>query len=168
MKSSRWTQFLFFGRWLNRTRLVVVLAVLAVVAAALGAAMVCYPQLPKLVAAELGFRDSQHEVDDGHDHGSAGETKTDHQAEEEDGHDHASHAGEEHPEPAEDAPAYDHRHNEAETIKLSTQAQANIGVQLTRVELQPFDRSVTLPGIVVERPGWSIVEVNHCSKGVSS
>lgn len=166
MQSSRWTRFLFVGRWLNRTRLVVVLAVLAVVAAASGAAMVWYPQLPELVAAELGFRGSQHEVDDGHDHGSAEETKTDHAVEAEDGHDHASHAGEEHPEPAEAAPAYDHRHDEAETIKLSAQAQANIGVQLTRVELQPFDRSVTLPGMVVERPGWSIVEVTAPMTGV--
>ncbi len=153
-------QFLLVGRWLNRTRLVVVLAVLTGVAAASGAVMVWYPQLPELVAAELGFRDSQHEADDGHDHGSAEETKTDPTVEAEDGHDHASHAGEEHPESVEAAPAFDHRHNEAETIKLSAQAQANIGVQLTRVELQPFDRSVTLPGMVVERPGWSIVEVD--------
>ncbi len=145
-------QFLLVGRWLNRTRLVVVLAVLTGVAAASGAVMVWYPQLPELVAAELGFRDSQHEADDGHDHGSAEETKTDPTVEAEDGHDHASHAGEEHPESVEAAPAFDHRHNEAETIKLSAQAQANIGVQLTRVELQPFDRSVTLPGMVVERP----------------
>jgi multidrug efflux pump subunit AcrA (membrane-fusion protein) len=166
MKSSRWTRFLFVGRWLNRTRLVVVLAVLAVVGAASGAAMFWYPQLPELVAAELGFRGSQHEVDNGHDRGSAEETKTDHAAEAEDGHDHASHAGEEHPESAEAAPAFDHLHNEAETIKLSTQAQANIGVQLTRVELQPFDRSVTLPGMVVERPGWSLVEVTAPMTGV--
>jgi multidrug efflux pump subunit AcrA (membrane-fusion protein) len=166
MKSPRWTQFLLVGRWLNRTRLVVVLAVLAVVAAAFGAAIVWYPQLPKLVAAELGLRGSQPEADDGHDHESAGETKTDHAAEEEVGHDHASHAGEEPPEPEKAAPEYDHRHNEAETIKLSTQAQANIGVQLTRVELQPFDRTVTLPGIVVERPGWSTVEVTAPMTGV--
>ena len=157
---------MFVGRWLNRTRLVVVLAVLTAVAAASGAVMIWYPQLPELVAAELGFRDNQHEADDGHDHGSAGETKTDHAAEAEVGHDHASHAGEEPPEPEKAAPEYDHRHTEAETIKLSTQAQANIGVQLTRVELQPFDRTVTLPGIVVERPGWSTVEVTAPMTGV--
>ena len=166
MKSSLMTRWLFVGRWPNRTHILVISAVLAVVAVAAGAALVWYPELPNLVASELGFSGGPHAADDGHDHAGAAEDGHDDEAAEDDGHDHASQGGEEHAESAETSPGFDHRHTEAETIKLSTQAQANIGVQLTRVELQPFDRSVTLPGMVVERPGWSIMEVTAPMTGV--
>ncbi|MHB8972710.1 MAG: efflux RND transporter periplasmic adaptor subunit [Pirellulaceae bacterium] len=122
--------------------------------------------MPNLVAAELGFSGDSHVADDGHDHAGPPAVGHGDEAAADDGHDHAASGGETHAESAEASPVFDHRHTEAETIKLSTQAQANIGVQLTRVELQSFDRSVTLPGMVVERPGLSILEVTAPMTGV--
>jgi len=46
------------------------------------------------------------------------------------------------------------------------QAKANIGLQLTRVELRPFERTVLMPGMVVERPGWSTLEITAPMTGV--
>ena len=51
-------------------------------------------------------------------------------------------------------------------IKLSKQAQGNIGLRLVQVELRPFERTVTVPGMVVERPGWSVLEVTAPMTGV--
>ena len=94
-----------------------------------------------------------------------------------DGHDEAAgHASDEHEhdeanEPGDGgsqaAPAEDgHRHDEASALALSQQAKANIGMRLTRVELRSFERTVTIPGMVVERPGWSALEVNAPMTGV--
>ncbi|MHB0955472.1 MAG: efflux RND transporter periplasmic adaptor subunit [Pirellulaceae bacterium] len=166
MKSSVMTRWLSAVRWPVHKHLLVIAAVLIVVAVTVGAAVLWYPRLPYLVASELGLRADSHAADDGHDHAAAEHDGHDREAESHDGHDHATAGGEEHAEMAEASAEFGHRHSEAETIKLSAQAQANIGVQLTRVELQPFDRSVTLPGMVVERPGWSIVEVTAPMTGV--
>ena len=61
---------------------------------------------------------------------------------------------------------YDHKHDEAAAIKLSKSAQGNIGLHLTRIELRPFERTMTVPGMVVERPGWSVLEVTAPMTGV--
>ncbi len=61
---------------------------------------------------------------------------------------------------------YDHKHDEAAAIKLSKQAQGNIGLHLARIELRPFERTITVPGMVVERPGWSVLEVTAPMTGV--
>ena len=34
------------------------------------------------------------------------------------------------------------------------------------VELKPFERTMSVPGMVVERPGWSVVEVTAPMTGV--
>jgi cobalt-zinc-cadmium efflux system membrane fusion protein len=61
---------------------------------------------------------------------------------------------------------YDHKHDEAAAIKLSKQAQGNIGLRLIKVELRPFERTMAVPGMVVERPGWSVLEVTAPMTGV--
>lgn len=60
----------------------------------------------------------------------------------------------------------DHKHDEASAIKLSKQARGNIGLRVAKVELRPFERTITVPGIVVERPGWSVLEVTAPMTGV--
>ncbi len=99
-----------------------------------------------------------------------------------DEHDHDAHAGEgdaheaaadAHEHEADEAQAhgqeptpYDHAHDEAAAVKLSSAARKNIGLRLATVELKPFERSMTVPGIIVERPGWSVLEVTSPMTGV--
>ena len=71
------------------------------------------------------------------------------------GHDHAghehSHAG----------------HDEANSLELSLQARKNIGLgDPLKIELEDFTKTVTVPGMVVERPGRSTVEVTAPMTGV--
>lgn len=60
----------------------------------------------------------------------------------------------------------DHVHNDAAAITLSRQAKGNLGLRTTRVELRTFDRTITVPGIVVERPGRSTLQVTAPLTGV--
>lgn len=56
----------------------------------------------------------------------------------------------------------DHAHDDhgpLDSIELSPQARQNIGLVLGRVELRAYDRSISVPGMVVERPGRSSIEV---------
>ncbi len=88
-----------------------------------------------------------------HDHG--GEAPGAH-AGEEDGHaasDHEPDAG-------------GHEHDEAAAVKLSAAAQDNVGLKLAKVELRPFERTVSIPAMVVERPGRSAVQVAAPLTGV--
>jgi membrane fusion protein, heavy metal efflux system len=82
----------------------------------------------------------------------------DHEAEEHDDHDHEAEAGKQH--------VYDHLHDEAAAVKLSVPAQKNIGLRLAKVTLGPFERTMSVPGVVVERPGWSVVEITAPMTGV--
>lgn len=62
------------------------------------------------------------------------------------GHDEASHAA----------------HGNPNSIELSPQARKNIGLtddMIQPIKLQPFTRTITIPGMVVERPGRSVLEV---------
>ncbi|MGC3971944.1 MAG: hypothetical protein QM775_32755 [Pirellulales bacterium] len=66
-----------------------------------------------------------------------------------------------------DHAGHDHAgHDDADSIKLSKQAQANIGLMLGKVELTKFERSITIPGIIVERPGRSVVAVTAPLTGI--
>ena len=50
--------------------------------------------------------------------------------------------------------ALDHPgHEELTSIELTEQARKNMGLQAGKVELQTFVRTITVPGIVAERPG---------------
>jgi multidrug efflux pump subunit AcrA (membrane-fusion protein) len=73
-------------------------------------------------------------------------------AEPDDAHNHAGH---------------DHAaHGDADSIKMSAQARKNIGLQVAKVELTSFTKSVGVPGMVVERPGRSVVEVTAPMTGI--
>jgi cobalt-zinc-cadmium efflux system membrane fusion protein len=53
-------------------------------------------------------------------------------------------------------------HGNPNSIELSPQARKNIGLtddKIQPIKLQPFTRSITIPGMVVERPGRSVIEV---------
>jgi multidrug efflux pump subunit AcrA (membrane-fusion protein) len=151
---------------------------------ALVIALFCFPQIRQLAAATLGTLKPAHSAGDGHDHagespGTDDEIGHDHSkeapgAQDEAAHDHAGEAvepdGHEGDSAAEDAHgesnAADHKHVEAEAVKLSQTAQQNVGMRLTKVELQSFERTITVPGMVVERPGRSTVQVAAPLTGV--
>ena len=70
------------------------------------------------------------------------------------GHDHAGH---------------NHAHNDAHSLELSKQAMGNIGLTdefLQPVALETFRRTITVPAIVVERPGRTRLEVSTPMAGV--
>ena len=69
------------------------------------------------------------------------------------GHDHGAHAG----------------HSEETSLELSVQALRNIGLSdetIQPVKLETFRRSITVPALVVERPGRSRVKVATPMTGV--
>ncbi len=73
------------------------------------------------------------------------------------GHDDHDHAGHDH----------DHAgHDEVNSIELSPQARKNIGLKEGKVELSDFVKTVTVPSIVVERPGRSVLQVTAPLTGV--
>ena len=57
-------------------------------------------------------------------------------------------------------------HSEADSLELSEQARKNIGLRVAKVELKPFTRTISIPGIVVERPGRSTVEITAPMTGI--
>lgn len=59
-----------------------------------------------------------------------------------------------------------HEDEDADSIQLSSQARKNIGLTIGKVELQTFTRTISLPGIVIERPGRSTVEVTTPMTGI--
>lgn len=51
---------------------------------------------------------------------------------------------------------HDHAgHDESSSIELSEQARKNIGLKTGKVQLGTFTRTIPIPGIVVERRGWT-------------
>ena len=50
-------------------------------------------------------------------------------------------------------------HQEAESIHLSEQARRNIGLRVGRIELTQFERTITVPAMVVDRPGRTEIDV---------
>lgn len=162
----------FLRRLLPRKRRWCLLPALLLVAVGLATAGAWFPGLRQLVAATLNGVKPAQTADDGRDHaeeaagahnhgeaghGRAGEEPGAH-AGEADGRGHASETGGE--------AGYDHVHDEASAIKLSQQAQGNIGLRTTKVELKPFERTITVPGMIVERPGWSTIEITAPMTGI--
>lgn len=107
--------------------------------------------------------DAEHHEGEAHEEGGV-PREGDAHAEEADhaeaGHDD-EHEGEhdEHAHAAEKKKPYDHVHDDANTLELSQQATATLGLDLRRVEMRPFARTVNLPANVVQRPGTSQVQV---------
>lgn len=63
----------------------------------------------------------------------------------------------------------DHGHDEATSLELSAQARRNIGLTddlLREVGLQTFRRAITVPAMVVERPGRTQIQVATPMTGV--
>jgi membrane fusion protein, heavy metal efflux system len=64
---------------------------------------------------------------------------------------------------------HDHEHgghDHSAVLELSAQARRNIGLRTGPVKLQAYDRTLSIPGIVVERPGQSVVNVTAPLTGV--
>jgi len=100
----------------------------------------------EVVSHTMGETEHEHEA---HDHTTPGSTQTAKAA-------------------TTDGSEYDHEHNETTAIQLSQQARRNIGLRLAKVELRAFERSITVPATVVERPGWSTIEVTAPMTGIVS
>lgn len=57
-------------------------------------------------------------------------------------------------------------HDEANALELSQQAEGNIGLKTMILELSSFERTISMPGMVIERPGRSILRVTAPLTGV--
>jgi multidrug efflux pump subunit AcrA (membrane-fusion protein) len=57
-------------------------------------------------------------------------------------------------------------HAEEDSVELSIQARKNIGLETRKLVPSTFVRTVSVPGIVVERPGRSLLEVTAPLTGV--
>ncbi len=73
--------------------------------------------------------------------------------------------------PAHPSDGHDHAHDKVTAddenrIELSEQAQQNIGLETISLDPATFSRTITVPGIVVEKPGHSDVEVTAPIAGV--
>jgi multidrug efflux pump subunit AcrA (membrane-fusion protein) len=59
-------------------------------------------------------------------------------------------------------------HDDATALALSPQARKNVGLKLVDVELRDFDRTITIPATIVERPGRSKITLSAPMTGVIS
>lgn len=57
-------------------------------------------------------------------------------------------------------------HDEANALEISREAEKTIGLKVVRVEKKPFQRSIIVPAMVVERPGRSVIRVTAPLGGV--
>ncbi len=163
------------GKW--RWALVVVASVLV----ATGVAGWCYcPHFRAMVGRVLH---DEHEAEPaGHAGEEAGGKNHDHEHESEpaDAHREAAEAGHEHEgegrahqEAGAEGHAEtghretaDHKHEDAAAVQLSANAQANVGLRMEKLTLRPFERTLTVPGVVAERPGRSELQVAAPLAGV--
>jgi multidrug efflux pump subunit AcrA (membrane-fusion protein) len=136
------------------------LAFLALCAGAAASGSLWLPELRHLVAASLGESHSEKAAPALH----ADENESDAAAHDHDGTEQAKGL----PDDADHAakPQYDHPHDDAAALALSTQAKATIGVRPVPVKLGEYQRAITVPGIIVERPGWTTLEVTAPMTGV--
>jgi multidrug efflux pump subunit AcrA (membrane-fusion protein) len=121
---------------------------IAVCAAALVIAAISHktwwPIAQQWVQSSIASRRTNSTADE-HGHASEGATESD------------AHAG------------HDHAHEESNSLELSAQAQGNLGLTpefLRPIQLETFRRTLTVPGIVVARPGRSRMEVSTPMAGV--
>jgi multidrug efflux pump subunit AcrA (membrane-fusion protein) len=57
-------------------------------------------------------------------------------------------------------------HSAADSIEISDQARKTIGLELTKIALTTYTRSISVPGMIAERPGRSTVLVSAPMTGV--
>lgn len=89
-------------------------------------------------------RAAESELSHGHSHGGSAHSDDDH------GHDHAG-------------------HDDASSLELSTQALQNLGLVgdgIGRIEIGAFERSFSVPAVVVERPGKSRTQISTPMTGL--
>lgn len=159
------TQFL--RRLIPRKRRWRLLVAMLLAVAGLTVAGFLVPDLKHLALTTFDRAWPTHTEDDGHDHGKEAPGAHDEAGDDHAGHDHSTHSDGDEDEHADMGKAdSNHVHDETAAIKLSKQARGNIGLRTARVELKPFERTITVPGIVVERPGWSVLEVTAPMTGV--
>ena len=136
--------------WLKNKRLALVGLIAALVVTLLAATALPWGRILPGPAPRLNAGPKQRSDQHKHEH-----------ADDDDHHDH-DHAGHKHSHDKRNHPG----HVEANAVDLSQQAQQNIGVKLQKIELRSFDRTVSMPGIVVERPGRSKLHVTAPLTGV--
>ena len=72
--------------------------------------------------------------------------------------------------PGAEADEHDHDHDAeagaADSLELSEQARKNIGLELMTVELRDFERTISVPGMIVEQPGRTSLEVSAPLTGI--
>jgi multidrug efflux pump subunit AcrA (membrane-fusion protein) len=79
----------------------------------------------------------------------------------------AEEASHEHEEAHEDEHNHDHAgHDEASSIELSANGLKNIGFEPFEVQVSDFEKKLTLPAIVAERPGRSRIHITASITGV--
>ena len=62
---------------------------------------------------------------------------------------------------------HDHAgHSESTSLEMSEQARKNIGLRIAKVALSPFTKTVSVPGMVAERPGRSTILVTAPMTGI--
>jgi membrane fusion protein, heavy metal efflux system len=166
--------------WFSLTSFAWLAAILAVAVVVI--AGVCSPKLPARLAAygakaapsAAGEHNHAGEAADAHEEAGHNHAEEVPAASDEAAHDHANEAPGAHG-PAEaaheeaghtESPASDHKHDEAAAVKLSAAAQENVGLRLAAVELKPFERTMTVPAMIVERPGRSNIQVAAPLTGV--
>jgi len=106
---------------------------------------------------------------EGHDHdhdGHEDHAHEDHAAEDDHAHEGHDHGDDDDESSAEKTPADDHAHDdhaheadEANVVQLSPQALKNIGFEPHTVAVGDYAKSISLPGMVVERPGKTQLHV---------
>jgi membrane fusion protein, heavy metal efflux system len=115
----------------------------------------------RAASQEAGHEGQDHSGDT---HEEPGDGEHNHEGEAADAHAGESNASQE--DSRGQAESADHRHEDAAAVKLSRNAQENVGLQLAKVELRAFERTMTVPAMVVERPGRSALQVAAPLTGV--
>ncbi|MCY2986460.1 MAG: hypothetical protein NTY19_01105, partial [Planctomycetota bacterium] len=160
-------RFRFPQRWLPCRRGWWWLAALVVVAAGLAIGSRWLPEVKQLATtwSAIGHGKALARVAGHDDHDHQGEAADAHAGEAADAHAGEAadaHEGEESTLEQDSHGKFegtDHKHEEAAAVKLSSTAQDNVGLKLAKVELNAFERTITVPAMVVERPGRSAMQV---------
>lgn len=138
--------------WQRNRRWGFLILLLAIIAVAASTTTRWLPSVERLVGRSIlpslnNLPPATTAADLTHDHGDHGD-HGDHAAHE--AHDDHDHDG----------------HSEANSIEISDQARKNIGLRLAKVSLSTFTKSLSVPGMIAERPGRSSVLVSAPMTGI--
>ena len=105
-----------------------------------------------------------------HDHTAHDHAAHDHAAHDHAAHDHAAHADEGHAADAHDDAAHTHAaHDDSTSLTLSREAKQNLGLtadMLRPIALANYRRSITVPAVIVPKPGRSSIVVSSPLNGI--